>query len=83
MDINVPHSIDERCQLANRLSTSDPSKIYLSMAEVLILGNFGKRFFEEKHQSGEGPRPIRMGHRTIRFRASDVLAWLESLSMND
>lgn len=30
----------------------------------------------QMNYAGQGPRPIRIGHRTVRYNAEDVLAWL-------
>jgi excisionase family DNA binding protein len=75
---NHGRSVEERCELSNRLSAaSDLTLIYLSYDEVATLAGTNARKIEALCQAGEGPRVTRLGYRTVRFNAADVIQWLQ------
>ena len=41
-----------------------------------ILG-FTPRFLQSRRLRGNGPRYVRISHRAIRYRVSDLIAWVE------
>jgi excisionase family DNA binding protein len=43
------------------------------IAEIL---GIGRETFDDIRRAGNGPREVKLGHRTIRFRPQDVDAWL-------
>jgi predicted DNA-binding transcriptional regulator AlpA len=73
-------TIEQRCQLANQLAASDLSNLYLSREEVATLTGTTRRALEQLADKGRGPTPLRIGRRTVRYKAADVFSWLESLS---
>ena len=80
---NSPPPIVVRCELASRLFTAqDLSLIHLDIAEVAQLSGTNVRIIESLHQNGSGPPSIRLGARTVRFRASDVISWLDDRSVH-
>ncbi len=75
---NHTRSVEERCDLSNRLSAVfDLNLIYLTFDEVALLAGLSARKIEALCQAGEGPRAIRLGYRTVRFNAADVIQWLK------
>ncbi len=79
-DSSLP-SIEDNCQLANTLAlATDLNLVHLDLEEVAQLARTNVRVIESLHQSGKGPPSIKIGHRTVRYRASDVLKWLAERS---
>lgn len=75
---NHTRSVAERCDLSNRLSAVlDLNLIYLTYDEVALLAGTNARKIEALCQAGDGPRVIRLGYRTVRFNAADVIQWLQ------
>jgi len=72
-------TVEDRCELANRLSqVADLSLVFLTFDEVALLAGINTRMVESLCQSGVTPTPIRLGHRTVRFNAAEVIEWLRS-----
>ncbi|WP_137699325.1 helix-turn-helix transcriptional regulator [Marimonas lutisalis] len=61
------------------LQAMNPDKL-LSRAEVEEQYGISKRFLERSMNDGNGVRYVRVG-RLVRYRASDVVAWIEQNSM--
>lgn len=76
----MPAMLSKRCEISNQLANADLKNIFLSRNEVAALAGMGRRTLEELASKGKGPIPLKIGHRTVRYRASDVIAWLESLA---
>lgn len=73
-------TFDERLDLSNRLAAAvDLSFIHLTSDEVAILAGLSVSKIVALCQSGQGPKPIRIGYRTIRFNAAEVVRWLQSM----
>ena len=51
----------------------------MKIEEVLALVGFGKSTLYKMISAGLFPRPVRIGLRAVRWRRSEILAWLESL----
>lgn len=76
----IANTLDARCVLAEKISRSSPELVMLSRHETTVLMNTSIRQLEDMHARKQGPIPIRLGHRTVRYRASDVLNWLAAKS---
>ncbi|MBD8030283.1 helix-turn-helix transcriptional regulator [Corynebacterium gallinarum] len=48
----------------------------LTIGELAALLQISKVSVNELRKNGDGPREVRLGERTIRFRVSDVQEWL-------
>jgi predicted DNA-binding transcriptional regulator AlpA len=65
--------------------TSTPEVTYdelLTARDVAELYSISIREVYRKASCGELPRPIKLGHRTTRWKASDIQAHLDSLTPN-
>jgi prophage regulatory protein len=47
---------------------------------VLRTISMGKTWLHEEVRAGRFPPPVKLGHRAVGWRASDVLDWLDSRS---
>lgn len=72
----MQNSIADRCTLADSLAASHPEHILLDRSETAVLMHTTARNLEELACKGDGPPVIRLGYRTVRYRASEVLDWL-------
>ena len=50
----------------------------LRLGEVLVLCSVSKSFLYREIASGRFPPPVRIGRRATRWKAKDILAWMES-----
>ena len=50
----------------------------LTTSEVAKKLNVGEDSLRQWRRSGEGPRALKLGHRTVRYRLEDVEAWLST-----
>jgi predicted DNA-binding transcriptional regulator AlpA len=73
-------TLEDRCELADRLSTTNTERVLLSKEEAATLAGKSVRYMEELAAKKKGPPALRIGHRTVRYRASDVLHWIDSLT---
>ncbi len=52
----------------------------ISIRDVMLLtGIQSRNTLHNKVQMDEFPRPVRIGKRAVRFRESEVLAWIDDL----
>ncbi|TSE18490.1 Prophage CP4-57 regulatory protein (AlpA) [Tepidimonas alkaliphilus] len=51
----------------------------LSVRDVLALVRLSRSTWYELVRTGQAPRPLRVGARAVRWRASDLQAWLDRL----
>jgi excisionase family DNA binding protein len=56
-------------------STNQPTDL-LSTEKVAALLGVSRPALEQRRRRGGGPRFLRLGPRTVRYRVSDVEAWL-------
>ncbi|GGH41555.1 helix-turn-helix transcriptional regulator [Cribrihabitans marinus] len=61
---------NETVESANRL---------LSRGEVASIYGISKRWLEVASSKGQGPPVVKITSKMVRYRASDVDAWIESL----
>ena len=54
----------------------------LSRTEVEALYGLSVRYLELAALKGNGPRFIKLGHRTVRYRCCDVDAWIQEQAQN-
>ena len=59
------------------LHVAEISAALLKLRTVQALTGLGKTSIYERIKSGEF-KPVRLGRRCVRFRASDVQAWLQA-----
>lgn len=52
--------------------------VLLKQSMVAELTGLAESTLKKYRMTGEGPRFIKMNHRTVRYRAEDVCAWLDS-----
>lgn len=72
-------ALQDRCAIANRLKSANTQHVLLSKEEAAMLAGKSVRYMEELAAKRKGPPALRIGHRTVRYRASDVLSWIDSL----
>ena len=72
--------LEHRFELAKRLRDSDATNILLTKDEAATLAGQSSSKFEKLLHAGNGPRALRFGYRTLRFRASDVMQWLDTFA---
>ena len=53
----------------------------LNVTEVVHLVNLSRTRIYALMNTGEFPRPIRIGQRAVRWRESDLKAWIDSRPM--
>ena len=58
------------------MSQYDPAAL-LTEADAAALLKFKPRFLQARRVSGDGPPFIRISSRAIRYRRSDLIAWIE------
>lgn len=51
----------------------------LAVRDVLALVRLSRSTWYELVRTGQAPRPLRVGARAVRWRASDLQAWLDGL----
>ena len=61
---------------AQPLNAAEFPDALLKIATVQALTGLGRTTLYAKTSAGEFPRPVRLGARCTRWRASDVQAWL-------
>ena len=54
----------------------------LRVPEVLAMVGVGKNKLEDMVAAGDFPAPLWIGPKARRWRRSEILAWIESLSAN-
>jgi len=62
--------------------TQHQDKLLSTQAAAAYLG-MTVRFLENRRVVGGGPRFIRLSRRTVRYRQSDLEAWLDQRVMNN
>ncbi len=55
-------------------------EVLLNEREVARIIGTTPRFLQQRRQAGTGPRFLRLSHRCVRYRKSDIDAWLDSLA---
>lgn len=53
-------------------------KMLLTIEDVAKETGMCRASLWRRWTTGKMPKPLRLGHRTVRFRTSDIKAWIES-----
>jgi predicted DNA-binding transcriptional regulator AlpA len=78
MPTETKHYIDKRAhKVAAEISACGEPDNLLSTNDVADLCGMSIQFFEIGRVRGYGPRFVRLTPRRVRYRRSDVIAWLE------
>lgn len=54
----------------------------LTEAQAAQFINLSPRFLQVRRLQSSGPKFIRISHRCIKYRVSDLLSWIESLTVD-
>jgi len=57
-----------------------PTEVLLNERQAAEIIGTTPRFLQQRRQAGTGPRFLRLSHRCVRYRQSDIDAWLDGLS---
>jgi len=60
-------------------ATTMPANLMLTYADVAkqIGGNLTRETLWRKWKGGKMPKPVKLGHRTVRFRYAEIKLWVE------
>jgi predicted DNA-binding transcriptional regulator AlpA len=72
-------ALELRNAISTKIANAHPDTL-LTRNELSEALGASPRLFEQLSIKGEGPRPIKLGHRTVRYRAGDIRDWLQSLA---
>ena len=55
----------------------------LRFSEVVSITGVSRSHIYKRVSQGTFPRPLKIGERSVRFRESDIMAWMEGLQVTE